>query len=219
MTDEVAAEGWVVLLEATTQDVSLEALDDVLTRLETHAPSALLDPGRCAIQLHVHTSTPEAALSVALSSWRAAVSAGGARWRLVRAELCSPDEMADDWRRHHEAVDRITEADAVEAAYGATRRLLWIGDAHDAAVILGELTHSLGGNIVPARPAHPFAIPLDVSFGVTDPMTPVAPPGSPSRRYLEDAIPVVARDAWRMLRIQRGQGCAAYQPRMRLSDN
>ena len=219
MSEDATNDHWIGLLEATGPDVSLDALEEALVHLASHAPTALVDPGRCAIQLHVVAPTPEAALALGLSWWRSARATAGTTWRLVRAELISPEEFADDWQRQRETVLRITNRDAVEAAYGATRRLLWIGGAHDAAAVLGDLAHRLGGSLVPARHAHPFALPLDLSFGVMEPVTPVAPPGSPVRRHLEEALPVVADDAWRVLRLKAGECCTWREARMRPSDN
>lgn len=81
----------------------------------------------------------------------------------------------------------------------ATRALLWIRTAGDAAEIARDLVESLGGRTVEACSHDDEAIPIDVSFGAGEPLLAAAPPASPARVRLERDLPAFVRDAQRAL--------------------
>jgi diguanylate cyclase (GGDEF)-like protein len=78
---------------------------------------------------------------------------------------------------------------------------LWIGGSADAAALASELVTDLGGLIVRARDGGNAAVPLDVSFGVGEPVLPLAPPTSVARMLLERHLPVFVRDAQRAIEL------------------
>lgn len=86
---------------------------------------------------------------------------------------------------------------ALEAAYRATRALLYIRTAEHAVDILIEVVLDLGGEVVPAAEAGADALPLDLSLGVRSPLLPVADPYSVARLQLERVLPIVVDDARR----------------------
>lgn len=94
-----------------------------------------------------------------------------------------------------------SETFAVEAMLEATRGLLWIVNASDAAVLAAELIVALGGTTVSADTAGSEAIPVDVSFGDGHPLLPVAPRLSVARMLLERYLPRFARDAQRAVEL------------------
>jgi diguanylate cyclase (GGDEF)-like protein len=83
----------------------------------------------------------------------------------------------------------------------ATRALLWVKTPVEACAVARDLIANLGGGTVPARAATVDAIPVDVSFGVDEPVLPTAPPTSPARALLERHLPVFVRDAQRILEL------------------
>jgi GGDEF domain-containing protein len=77
----------------------------------------------------------------------------------------------------------------------ATRELLRAESSEDVARIVANAVDVLGGRVVPASEADADALPLDVSFGVSEPMLPAADPGSEVRRRLERLLPALVADA------------------------
>lgn len=77
----------------------------------------------------------------------------------------------------------------------ATRALLRAESAEDVAGIVAEVVDQLGGRVVPAHTDDPDALPLDVSFGVSEPMLPTADPGSPAGIALARHLPTLVADA------------------------
>ena len=100
------------------------------------------------------------------------------------------------------ALEAGFQLDAISVAVlEATRALLWIGGPADAATVASGLIGDLGGMRVAARWAPSDALPLDVSFGVGEPILPVAAPASVARMLLERHLPVFVRDAQRALEL------------------
>ena len=88
----------------------------------------------------------------------------------------------------------ITAADVVA---WATRELLHAESTEEVAGIVARTVDRLGGRVVPAGADDPDALPLDVSFGVSEPMLPTAPAGSTARADLERHLPGLVSDARR----------------------
>jgi diguanylate cyclase (GGDEF)-like protein len=96
--------------------------------------------------------------------------------------------------------DLATDA-ALAAVLDATRALLWIKTSADAAVIAQDLVTVLGGQTVPALSGGADALPVDVSFGVGEPVLPTAPRATVARMLLERHLPTFVRDAQRALEL------------------
>lgn len=90
---------------------------------------------------------------------------------------------------------------AVSVVLDATRALLWIETAADASAAARGLIEDLGGRTVAALTATGDALPVDVSFGVGEPVLPAAPRSSVARMLLERHLPIFVRDAQRALEL------------------
>ncbi len=90
---------------------------------------------------------------------------------------------------------------ALSVVLDATRALLWIETAADASAVARDLVEDLGGVMVAAITATGDALPVDVSFGVGEPVLPAAPRSSVARMLLERHLPIFARDAQRALEL------------------
>ena len=90
---------------------------------------------------------------------------------------------------------------ALSVVLDATRALLWIETAADASAVARDLVEDLGGVPVAALPATGDALPVDVSFGVGEPVLPAAPRSSVARMLLERHLPIFVRDAQRALEL------------------
>lgn len=77
----------------------------------------------------------------------------------------------------------------------ATRDLLRAESSEDIARIVANTIDVLGGWVVPAADDDPSALPLDVSFGMSDPMLPTAAPGSAALDALTRHLPGFVADA------------------------
>ena len=206
MTDE-----WVVLVEAELEDgagaIGLGQLERLLGLLCEHSASGLWSLDRYAVQLVVPGSSPEAALVAALSQWRRAVGRLDLpEWRLVRAEIKLPAELEAEHRSAAGGVGPTptrtpTSADALGAAYVATRRLLACRSRRQAAQVVIDLVHQLGADVVGAADRDANAFPFDLSFGEGAPCYPAADPVSVARLHLEEALPAVLLDAARVMRL------------------
>src|SRR5690606_26063038 len=76
-----------------------------------------------------------------------------------------------------------------------TRDLLRAESSEDVARIVANAIDVLGGSVVPATSDDPNALPLDVSFGMSEPMLPTAPPGSPALDAISRHLPALVADA------------------------
>ena len=94
----------------------------------------------------------------------------------------------------------MSEADddlaAVSAQLSATRALLAASTPQEVPAIVATLVRDLGGGLVPARLAEGgSAMPLDVSFGLTEPMLPWSETVSVEAMRLARVLPDVVADA------------------------
>lgn len=85
-----------------------------------------------------------------------------------------------------------------EVVAWATRDLLRAESAEEVAGIVAHAIDRLGGQVVPAHLDDPDALPLDVSFGVSEPMLPTAPAGTTAARQLQRHLPGLVSDARRV---------------------
>ena len=90
---------------------------------------------------------------------------------------------------------------ALSVVLDATRALLWIETAADASAVARDLVVDLGGVAVAALASTGDALPVDVSFGVGEPVLPAAPRSSVARMLLERHLPIFVRDAQRALEL------------------
>ena len=84
-----------------------------------------------------------------------------------------------------------------EVVAWATRDLLRAESAEEVAGIVAHAIDRLGGRVVPASLAEPDALPLDVSFGVSEPMLPTATAGTTAAQQLQRYLPGLVADARR----------------------
>lgn len=90
---------------------------------------------------------------------------------------------------------------ALTATLDATRALLWIETPAEAATLAASLVQMLGGSLRPAGGAAAALLDMDVSFGVGEPMLPVAAAGTAPRVLLERHLPAFVRDTHRALEL------------------
>lgn len=83
----------------------------------------------------------------------------------------------------------------------ATRELLWIHDAADARTTALQLVADLGGTLTAHDTQDPGMLPIDLSFGVGDPVLPCAPVGSAAHIELSRCLPGFVRDANRAIEL------------------
>jgi diguanylate cyclase (GGDEF)-like protein len=90
---------------------------------------------------------------------------------------------------------------ALSAVLNATRALLWIESPIAVAEIARDLVEMLGGRVIPAADPTEDALPVDLSFGVGEPVLPAAPQAGVARMLLERYLPAFVRDAQRALEL------------------
>ena len=90
---------------------------------------------------------------------------------------------------------------ALSVVLNATRALLWIETAADASAVARDLVEDLGAVTVAALASTDDALPVDLSFGVGEPVLPAAPRLSVARMLLERHLPIFVRDAQRALEL------------------
>lgn len=95
------------------------------------------------------------------------------------------------------SLDPVTGGSVVptEVVAWATRDLLRAETAEEVAGIVATAIDRLGGRVVPAHVEDPEALPLDVSFGVSEPMLPTADAGTPASTHLHRYLPGLVADA------------------------
>lgn len=86
-------------------------------------------------------------------------------------------------------------------ALAATRELLWIETPADARAVALRLVDELGGVVVAPDATGGAALPIDLSFGVGDPVVPTAPDDSIARLLLSRHLPGFVRDAHRAVEL------------------
>lgn len=87
------------------------------------------------------------------------------------------------------------------AVLTATRDLLWIETSEDARTAALRLVDELGGIVVAPDAAGAAALPIDLSFGVGDPVVPSAAVDSVARLLLSRHLPGFVRDANRAVEL------------------
>jgi diguanylate cyclase (GGDEF)-like protein len=90
---------------------------------------------------------------------------------------------------------------ALSAVLVATRGLLWVESPAAVAAIARDLVKMLGGRVIPAADSTEEALPVDVSFGVGEPVLPAAAQAGAARMLLERHLPAFVRDAQRALEL------------------
>jgi hypothetical protein len=164
------------------------------------------------VQVTVPAADPQAALGVGADRFHLAVSASGLPdWPLVRAEVKTPAELEAELRAEEAPLFPPTgtltvDADALGAAYQATRAMLSAVSEKEVTVILATLVHRLGGAVVPASRCHPDALAIELTSGDGDTLVAAAEPVSIARLRLEELLPSVVDDARAMVeRLRSGE--------------
>jgi diguanylate cyclase (GGDEF)-like protein len=88
---------------------------------------------------------------------------------------------------------------ALTAAHEATRALLAAASPREAVDVVVALVAALGGVVVPARLGGVDTLPLDLSFGVDEPLLARADPAGVPRLRLEVLLPTFVEDARRVV--------------------
>jgi hypothetical protein len=138
---------------------------------------------------------------VGVGRFHLAVSASGLpTWPLVRAEVKTPAELEAELRAEEAPLfppmgTLTVDAEALGAAYQATRAILSALSEKEVTVILATLVHRLGGAVVPACRRHPGALAIELTFGEGDALVAAADPVSIARLHLEELLPAVVDDA------------------------
>jgi hypothetical protein len=86
-----------------------------------------------------------------------------------------------------------------EIALRATRGLVHAGSVEEVVAALVDAVHAVGGTVVPAAGSDDSALPVDLSFGLFEPLLPAAPPRSLPRARLEQLLPPLVEDARRIV--------------------
>jgi diguanylate cyclase (GGDEF)-like protein len=105
-----------------------------------------------------------------------------------------PGGGADEARPNQ---DQAEETTALWTVNSALRSLLRATNERDAVARLLDTVRQLGGQVVPARRADndvPIALPLDLAFGLDEPLLPAAPPATVARAQLERHLPSLIED-------------------------
>jgi hypothetical protein len=204
-------ETWVVVVEAAAQGPGpvVDPLDvESLLSLfgEQHQPLGHYAPDRFAIQVSKAAERAELAMADVIAAWRRAAAVIGLdRWEVVRAEVMTPTEMEAEVQAARRGGEPPTVAErlsVLEAVNRATRELMRVESPEQAAQVVVRLVHRLGGSIVLADGAHPYRIPLDLSFGTGRRISPAAVPHTRARSLLEEFLPDVVADGWRLLAVR-----------------
>ncbi|MFP5254256.1 MAG: diguanylate cyclase [Acidimicrobiia bacterium] len=109
-----------------------------------------------------------------------------------------------------DADDRPEEerAPVLQVALTAARRLLRAASEEEAAEIVAQTVHELGGELEPPASHSPRQLPLDVTFGTSEPRVPAGDPEA--LEVLRSLLPAVVEDAHVALgRIRRESHLAA----------
>jgi diguanylate cyclase (GGDEF)-like protein len=88
---------------------------------------------------------------------------------------------------------------ALVAVHEATRALLDATTPQEAVEVVLGLVTTLGAVVVPARLAAPNTLPLDLSFGTTEPLLAASEPAGIPRLHVEVLLPSFLEDARRVV--------------------
>lgn len=89
------------------------------------------------------------------------------------------------------------ETAALWVVNSSLRSLLRATSEREAVARLLETVRQLGGHVVPARLAggdSSIALPVDLAFGLDEPLLPAAPRSTPARAHLERHLPALIED-------------------------
>ena len=101
--------------------------------------------------------------------------------------------------RLHPPVRAGQDPTALLAVHEAARQLTAARSPQEVVGIVVALVTSLGADVMPARTADADALPWDLSFGVDEPLLPVAEPTSVPRLNVETLLPGFLEDARRVV--------------------
>jgi diguanylate cyclase (GGDEF)-like protein len=116
--------------------------------------------------------------------------------KLVGAEAAAPFETQAPLATR--AVTRLDNR-TVDLLLEVTRSLLWIETRADAREAAARFVTGVGGTFVDAAEGDAASLPVDLSFGLGDPVLPSAPLGSIERRVLERHLPGLVADIDRVI--------------------
>ena len=205
---------WAVVVECASPDaarVRLAEIDQLVDDLARWRATALYNPDRYALQVVVHETDPRSALAAALDLHAdAARRLGLAAWEVVRTEILTVAELERSWELEtpYLPVDpkRLWEMSPPFAVrmHDAARALLRAESADDLGGILARFVCGAGGWVI--RPGDPVAgaLACDISLGAGGPLLAAAEPFSAERLLLEEALPLLVEDAWRVRRWLEG---------------
>lgn len=91
----------------------------------------------------------------------------------------------------------LDEAAALRIVHSALRSLLRASSEREAVALLLDTVRRLGGHVIPARLAgddDTVALPVDLAFGLDEPLLPAAAASTPARRNLERHLPPLIED-------------------------
>lgn len=97
------------------------------------------------------------------------------------------------------SIPKGMDPQALAAAHEATRALLTAQSPHEVVDVVFDLVTALGAVVTPARLADPDQVPLDLSFGVGEPMLAQADTAGIARLHLETLLPSFVEDARRVV--------------------
>lgn len=121
------------------------------------------------------------------------------------ARQAGPHARQREGGRAYPLADGSQDLEALGAELAATKALVRAESDFEVGAVVSTLVHDLGGALVPARDANAAtAIPVDVSFGLSEPVLPYADPGSLAALRLGAVLPDFLEAARLVLDRQRG---------------
>jgi DNA-binding transcriptional MerR regulator len=97
-----------------------------------------------------------------------------------------------------------TDAMDVELLMAATRSVIHAQSVADVVECIVDFVRAQGADVAPASETDESSLPFDVSFGLGEPLVPVAPNPSVERLRLEHVLPGLVEDARRIVALLRG---------------
>ncbi|HVF74920.1 MAG TPA: EAL domain-containing protein [Acidimicrobiales bacterium] len=164
-------------------------LEAVAEGVERPEQLAALRATECDLAQGFHWSAPLPA-----SEFEQWMSANGTSW-------ATPGALGhDNSRARTLAAAAGSEASVLQAAGEARAALASARTKADAVAALSALVHNLGGTVVKASAGDPRAIPVDLSFGLGEPLLPACDSFSVARMHLIRLLPVMVEEAEAALR-------------------
>lgn len=197
---------WVILLEWEIGDgVPLPSdaapIRDLLEDFAGYNHAALFAADRYSLRLEVDGDPPDALLGWAMACHHEAADRAHLRgWRMVRAEITTPEQLEREWLDSGLLAGLLSAlpTDSNDPVVKAEHLLDDARCAHEVSEILCKMVRELGGGVVRARLQDGWTLPVDLSFGAGDPVVPVAEPWSRARDQLEQALPRMVERARRI---------------------